>query len=95
MSAKREYCATIRTDEDAKNDVFVRYQRCTSPEDLRKLLVDKFLLKLDIGPVYNHDVRLHKSIAFDPINGKGFVPEEKELVFDIDMVRQQADLLST
>ncbi len=80
VAAKREYCITMRTQE--KDEVFVRYSCCPTKEALRNLLrrdslVD-FVTKLDIGPIYNTDVTNHKS-------GVQFYPEEKELVFDIDM----------
>lgn len=79
-TTRREYSVALRTAE--KEEQIVRYECCPTKEALRKLLrrdnPEEMVLKLDIGPVYNADVRLNKT-------GANFHPEEKELVFDIDM----------
>lgn len=82
-NAKREYSITLSNIEN-RDGVFVRYNACITSQRFRELLYTRknsahvsWISKLDIGPKFNGDVTRHKE--------KTLQPEEKELVFDIDM----------
>ena len=69
---RREFSFTL------ENDVYFRFQSFTSNEELKKKLISYCPKKIDIGAMYNVLPTQHKEA--DP-----FTPEEKEIVFDIDM----------
>ena len=69
---RREFSFTL------ENDVYFRFQSFTSNEELKKKLISHCPKKIDIGAMYNVLPTQHKEA--DP-----FTPEEKEIVFDIDM----------
>ncbi|CAH1771071.1 12798_t:CDS:2, partial [Entrophospora sp. SA101] len=59
---------------------YLRYNSYNSVEELKKDILDKCPIKIDIGPIYTArpaDKRSLKPSEFKPV--------EKELVFDIDM----------
>ncbi|GJQ11353.1 hypothetical protein GpartN1_g3144.t1 [Galdieria partita] len=60
------------------NEIYVRYQSFESAEDLRKNLVQKLPVKIDIGAVYNYPPCSQSLVTL-------FAPLERELVFDIDL----------
>ena len=69
---RREFSFTL------ENDVYFRFQSFTSSEELKKKLISYCPKKIDIGAMYNVLPTQHKEA--DP-----FFPQEKEIVFDIDM----------
>ena len=69
---RREFSFTL------ENDVYFRFQSFTSSEELKKKLISYCPKKIDIGAMYNVLPTQHKTA--DP-----FFPQEKEIVFDIDM----------
>jgi len=69
---RREFSFTL------ENDVYFRFQSFTSGEELKKKLMSHCPKKIDIGAMYNVLPTMHKEA--DP-----FFPQEKEIVFDIDM----------
>ena len=69
---RREFSFTL------ENDVYFRFQSFTSSEELKKKLISYCPKKIDIGAMYNVLPTEHKS-------AETFFPEEKEIVFDIDM----------
>lgn len=70
---KREFCFTL------DGDVFVRYQSFKNGDELQNAIKTRCPAKIDIGPVYNVDPQ--KRAAYM----SGFAPQERELVFDIDL----------
>ncbi|XP_005112753.1 DNA primase small subunit [Aplysia californica] len=70
----REFSFTL------KDDVYVRYQSFADQQDLEKELQKKCPHKIDIGAVYSHRPKDHKTVK-----STAFQAQEKELVFDIDM----------
>lgn len=70
----REFSFTL------EGDIYCRYLCFLNAEEFRTTLVEKKPIKIDIGAVYNIAPKNHSSIT-----KKAFTPEEKELVFDIDM----------
>ncbi|EME29595.1 DNA primase small subunit [Galdieria sulphuraria] len=60
------------------NEIYVRYQSFESAEDLRKVLVQKLPVKIDIGAVYNYPPCNQSLVTL-------FAPLERELIFDIDL----------
>jgi DNA primase small subunit len=69
---RREFSFTL------ENDVYFRFQSFTSSDELKNKLISYCPKKIDIGAMYNVLPTEHKTA--DP-----FFPEEKEIVFDIDM----------
>ena len=69
---RREFSFTL------ENDVYFRFQSFTSSEELRKKLISYCPKKIDIGAIYNVLPTQHKE-------AETFFPQEKEIVFDIDM----------
>jgi len=69
---RREFNFTL------EGDIFIRYLAYTSKEDFKKDLLKKLPHKIDIGAIFNAMPSMHHSV-------KNLAPEQKELVFDIDM----------
>ena len=69
---RREFSFTL------ENDVYFRFQSYKSSEELKSKLIQLCPKKIDIGAMYNVLPTEHKTA--DP-----FFPQEKEIVFDIDM----------
>ncbi|XP_027525073.1 DNA primase small subunit [Corapipo altera] len=70
----REFSFTLR------DDVYVRFQSFSSPQELERELQKINPYKIDIGAVYSHRPNQHNTVHLG-----AFQPQEKELVFDIDM----------
>lgn len=73
---RREFCFTL------DGDVFVRYQSFKNGQELKAAIQKRVPSKIDIGPVYNVDPQKRAAYANQ---GGGFAPQERELVFDIDL----------
>lgn len=74
---RREFSFTL------ENDIYVRFQSYKNDEEFKKEAMRGLPIKIDIGAVYNTQPKYHNSvIKSDP---KGFVPVQKEMIFDIDM----------
>lgn len=70
---RREFSFTL------PGDIYIRYQSFSGEKDLLRALEQKAPIKIDIGAVYNvNPAEMKKGLA---VGG----PEERELVFDIDM----------
>jgi DNA primase small subunit len=74
---RREICFTL------ENDAYIRFQCYSSAEEYKKEVLRGMPFKIDIGAVYNTLPKYHKSIQAN--DTKGFYPEQKDLIFDIDM----------
>jgi DNA primase small subunit len=72
---RREFCFTL------DGDIFVRYQSFKDCQEMQTAIRDRCPAKIDIGPVYNVDPQRRAAYAAS----KGFLPQERELVFDIDL----------
>ncbi|GFO30129.1 DNA primase [Plakobranchus ocellatus] len=72
--SNREFSFTL------KDDVYIRYQSFSDQQDFEKELQKKCPYKIDIGAVYSHRPKDHKTVK-----STAFIAQEKELVFDIDM----------
>jgi len=70
--SKREFSFTL------EDDIYLRYLSFSSADELKAEMVRRIPHKIDIGAVFNAKPSDHKKIA-------NFQPQEKELVFDIDM----------
>ena len=73
--AKRELSFTL------KGDVYCRFQSFNNEKDLKKVLIEKTPVKMDIGAVYTFPPSSRTLLT----DKQHFVPVEKEIVFDIDM----------
>ena len=62
------------------NDVYCRYLCFKTPDQFKETLVDRCPYKIDIGAVYNIPPDRHNASE-----KRAFVPNQKEMVFDIDM----------
>ncbi|KAL5111228.1 DNA primase small subunit [Taenia crassiceps] len=72
--ARREFSFSLA------GDIYLRYQSFSDPASLRRELVKTCPHKIDIGAVYSAPPKLQRSMS-----SVSFVPEWKELVFDIDL----------
>ena len=70
--ANREFSFTLA------EDIYLRYLSFTNQEEFEAEMLKKCPHKIDIGAVYNARPTDHKKLA-------NFTPQERELVFDIDM----------
>ncbi len=70
--ARREFSFTL------EDDIYIRYLSFTSADELQAEMVKRLPHKIDLGAVFNARPSDHKKIS-------NFQPQEKELVFDIDM----------
>uniref|UniRef100_A0AC35UCZ5 DNA primase n=1 Tax=Rhabditophanes sp. KR3021 TaxID=114890 RepID=A0AC35UCZ5_9BILA len=61
-----------------KDGIHIRYKCYDNPEEFTKELRSTAPEKLDLGPVYNHRPKFHKTVV-------NFAPVEREFVMDIDM----------
>lgn len=77
-TGNKEYNRLREWSFTLKDDVYVRYKCFNNKEEFKDALVKKLPFKIDIGAVYNAPPSLRQSVS-------AFRPEEKELVFDIDM----------
>lgn len=59
----------------------MRYQSFANGTELKNAIKERCPAKIDIGPVYNVDPQRRAAYAA----GQKFAPEERELVFDIDL----------
>jgi DNA primase small subunit len=73
MNKRREICYTF------EGNIFVRYNAFASLKEMETSIKKKVPLKIDIGPLYNHDLSLKKNSLLN------FTAIERELIFDIDM----------
>lgn len=71
---KREFSFTLQ------GDIYCRYNCFKNEKEFKDALISQTPIKIDIGAVYNMPPKNHSSI-----DSKAFLPQEKELVFDIDM----------
>ena len=71
---RREFSFTL------EGDIYVRYNCFRNESELKDTLIEKSPIKIDIGAVFNMPPKNHSSV-----DSKAFIPQEKELVFDIDM----------
>lgn len=70
--ARREFSFTLQ------DDIYLRYLSFSNYQELQTEMIKRLPHKIDIGAVYNARPTDHKKIT-------NFQPQEKELVFDIDM----------
>jgi len=70
--ARREFSFTLQ------DDIYLRYLSFSNYQELQSEMIKRLPHKIDIGAVYNARPTDHKKIT-------NFQPQEKELVFDIDM----------
>nr|XP_056716517.1 DNA primase small subunit [Euleptes europaea] len=71
---RREFSFTLH------DDIYVRYQSFSTPQELEKEIQKICPYKIDIGAVYSH-----RPIQHNTVHMGAFQAQEKELVFDIDM----------
>ena len=72
LLVKREFCFTL------ENDVYCRYRSFGGPSELRAAMLKDQPRKIDIGAIFNLNPEREHGTA-------GFAPQQRELVFDIDM----------
>jgi len=77
LFSKREFSFTIMIDTE---EIYIRYQSFSSEQEFKKAILDRKPVKIDIGAVFSHPPKDHKSVQ----SGL-FQPQQRELVFDIDL----------
>ncbi len=86
----REYSFTI--EPSPGDEIYIRYQSFKSPKDLQTAVMRRQPRKIDIGAIFSHPPKDHNTIQNNSNSGTGnngnnrtFHPEQRELVFDIDL----------
>lgn len=74
----KNYMANRELSFTLADDIYIRYLSFSGPEDLEAEMIKRCPHKIDIGAVYNARPTDHKKLA-------NFTPQERELVFDIDL----------
>lgn len=74
----REFSFTI--EPFPGEEIYIRYQSFSTVDELRASIIKKNPIKIDIGAVYSHSPKDKGSI--DKLK---FVPNQRELIFDIDL----------
>jgi DNA primase small subunit len=74
---RREICFTL------ENDAYLRFLCFSNADEYKKEVLKGMPFKIDIGAIYNTLPKYHKSIQAN--DSKGFYPDQKDLIFDIDM----------
>jgi len=77
--ARREWSFTI--EPSPGDEIYIRYQSFVQPAELSAAIAKRNPHKIDIGAVFSHPPKDHKSLQS---SGK-FATEQRELVFDIDL----------
>ncbi|KAF4735804.1 hypothetical protein FOZ63_026464 [Perkinsus olseni] len=76
---RREFSFTL------PGDIYCRYLSFHGQHDFRKALLDRVPDKIDIGAVFNIPPTNYQQFGLTGGSGGGFQPQQRELVFDIDM----------
>ncbi|EER10625.1 DNA primase small subunit, putative [Perkinsus marinus ATCC 50983] len=76
---RREFSFTL------PGDIYCRYLSFHGQHDFRKALLDRVPDKIDIGAVFNIPPTHYQQFGLTGGSGGGFQPQQRELVFDIDM----------
>ncbi|KAF4663528.1 hypothetical protein FOL47_005703 [Perkinsus chesapeaki] len=76
---RREFSFTL------PGDIYCRYLSFHGQHDFRKALLDRVPDKIDIGAVFNIPPTNYQQFGLTGGSGGGFHPQQRELVFDIDM----------
>jgi len=74
----RNYMANRELSFTLADDIYIRYLSFSSAEELEAEMVKRCPHKIDLGAVYNARPSDHKKLT-------NFTPQERELVFDIDL----------
>lgn len=77
-NTKENYLQNREFSFTLADDIYIRYQSFNDQSQLEEEIQKLCPHKIDIGAVYNYRPKGHKTVT-------GFIPLEKELVFDIDM----------
>ena len=80
LFSRREFSMTI--EPIPGEEVYIRYQSFASATELRDAVIKRRPTKIDLGAIFSHCPKDHKSVA---VQSGGFVPLQRELVFDIDL----------
>jgi DNA primase small subunit len=76
LFSRREFSYTIDVGGE---EVYIRYQSYSKLSDFQDAILQRKPIKIDIGAVYSHPPKDHKTIS------QGFTTEQREMVFDIDL----------
>jgi len=74
----KNYMANRELSFTLADDIYIRYLSFSGAEELEAEMIKRCPHKIDIGAVYNARPTDHKKLA-------NFTPQERELVFDIDL----------
>jgi DNA primase small subunit len=77
LFSRREFSFTIMIDTE---EIYIRYQSFNSEQEFKKAILDRKPVKIDIGAVFSHPPKDHKSLQTGV-----FQTQQRELVFDIDL----------
>ena len=77
---KEDYFANREFSFCLPGDIYLRFNSYDNQQEMRKAIISRLPVKIDIGAVYNIKPKDSKKAKI-----LTFTPEERELVFDIDM----------
>jgi len=78
LFSRREFSFTI--EPTPGNEVYIRYQSFAGEKELADAIKRRRPTKIDIGAVFSHPPKDHNTVQ-----KSNFKPEQRELVFDIDL----------
>eukprot|EP00559_Dactyliosolen_fragilissimus_P006271 CAMPEP_0184871330 /NCGR_PEP_ID=MMETSP0580-20130426/40655_1 /TAXON_ID=1118495 /ORGANISM="Dactyliosolen fragilissimus" /LENGTH=558 /DNA_ID=CAMNT_0027373973 /DNA_START=121 /DNA_END=1797 /DNA_ORIENTATION=- len=80
---RREFSFTI--EPQPGDEIYIRYQSFSTQEEFRTAVLKRRPTKIDIGAIFSHPPKDHLSIQKNGSSSRTFVPEQRELVFDVDL----------
>jgi len=79
----REFSFTIELPPG--DEIYIRYQSFSTVQELTTAVIKRNPRKIDIGAVFSHPPKDHHTLQGGSSDWKKFRPQQRELVFDIDL----------
>jgi DNA primase small subunit len=84
LFSHREFSFTIEKYPGG-DEIYIRYQSFQTKAELQDAIQRKCPTKIDLGAIFTHPPKDHKSLQGSTLSFRQFRPQQRELVFDIDL----------